>query len=130
MLGPPVSNLSPGPNLTTWRASIAGAATLNWPNPPLTGDLKAIIINFFVGNKPSVDVDNMAKPILDEMQNIVYRDDRQIVQAEITHLKIGGGVLNLGCAPDYRKLDSVGQSLRLRPDRRRSRPVSPPKVTP
>lgn len=99
MLGPPVSNLSPGPNLTTWRASIAGAATLNWPNPPLTGDLKAIIINFFVGNKPSVDVDNMAKPILDEMQNIVYRDDRQIVQAEITHLKIGAAFSILGVRP-------------------------------
>ena len=53
------------------------------------GDLKAVIINFYAGNKPSVDVDNMSKPILDEMQQIVYQDDRQISQAEITHLRIG-----------------------------------------
>jgi len=55
----------------------------------LTGHLKAIIINFYAGNKPSVDVDNMSKPILDEMEKIVYHDDRQIIQAGITHLRIG-----------------------------------------
>lgn len=99
VLGPPVSNQSPGPNLTTWRATIAGAATWNWPNPPVQSDLKAIIINFFAGNKPSVDVDNMSKPILDEMQNIVYSDDRQIVQAEISHLKIGAAFSILGVRP-------------------------------
>lgn len=31
----------------------------------------------------------MSKPILDEMQNIVYDDDRQIRQAEITHVELG-----------------------------------------
>ena len=99
VLGPPVSNQSPGPNLTTWRGTVAGAATLNWPNPLLAGDLKAIIINFYAGNRPSVDVDNMSKPILDEMQHIVYDDDRQIVQAEITHLKIGAAFSILGVRP-------------------------------
>jgi Holliday junction resolvase RusA-like endonuclease len=99
VLGPPVSNQSPGPNLMTWRGTVAGAATLNWPNPPLTGDLKAIIISFYTGNRPSVDVDNMSKPILDVMQNIVYRDDRQIIQAEITHVKIGGAFAIVGVRP-------------------------------
>ena len=99
VLGPPVSNQSPGPNLTTWRATVAGAATLNWPNAPLMGDLKAIVINFYAGNRPSVDLDNMSKPILDAMQNIVYGDDRQIVQAEIAHLKIGAAFAIIGVRP-------------------------------
>ena len=99
VLGPPVSNQSPGPNLNTWRATIAGAATLNWPNSPILGELKAIIINFYGGNRPSVDVDNMSKPILDEMQHIVYRDDRQIVQAEITHVKIAAAFSIIGVRP-------------------------------
>ena len=99
VLGPPVSNQSPGANLTSWRGTVAGAATLNWPNPSLTGDLKAIIINFYAGNRPSVDVDNMSKPILDVMQNIVYVDDRQIVQAEIAHLKIGAAFPIVGVRP-------------------------------
>jgi Holliday junction resolvase RusA-like endonuclease len=91
--GPPISNQQRTnggrANLAGWRALIAGAAGPLWPKPLLTGDLKAIIINFYAGNKPSVDVDNMSKPILDVMQRIVYDDDRQIIQAEITHVKIG-----------------------------------------
>jgi hypothetical protein len=30
----------------------------------------------------------MSKPILDVMQDIVYDDDRQVRQAEITHVRI------------------------------------------
>jgi crossover junction endodeoxyribonuclease RusA len=93
VLGPPISNLQSTPsgkaNLAAWRAIIAGAATSLWTNPLLTRHLEAIIINFYSGKTPSVDVDNMCKPILDEMQQIVYDDDRQIIQAEITHLEIG-----------------------------------------
>ena len=93
VLGPPISNQQTKTrgkaNLASWRAIIAGAATPRWANPPLMGHLKAIIINFYAGNKPSVDVDNMSKPILDTLQDIVYNDDRQIVQAEIVHLRIG-----------------------------------------
>ena len=93
VLGPPISNQQSTPqgraNLTTWRATIACAAQNLWASPMLTGILKAIIINFHTGNRPSVDVDNMSKPILDVLENIVYGDDRQIRQAQITHLEIG-----------------------------------------
>jgi crossover junction endodeoxyribonuclease RusA len=93
VLGPPISNQQSTPrgkaNLTVWHATIAGAARSMWPNPLLMGHLKAIVINFYAGKRPSIDVDNMSKPILDSMQRIVYDDDRQIVQAEITHLRIG-----------------------------------------
>jgi len=37
VLGPPVSNQSPGPNLTAWRGTVALAAALNWLRPLLTG---------------------------------------------------------------------------------------------
>jgi len=93
VLGRPISNQQSTQNgkasLKAWRAIIAGAARPLWANPLLMGHLKAIIINFYAGNKPSVDVDNMSKPILDEMEKIVYHDDRQIIQAGITHLRIG-----------------------------------------
>jgi len=59
------------------------------------GTLKAIIINFYAGNKPSVDVDNMSKPILDELQQIVYNDDRQIIQAENQPLEDRSALLPL-----------------------------------
>ena len=63
--GPPISNQQSSPagkgNLMTWRGVIAGAAAPLWGTKPiLSGELKAVIINFFAGNKPSVDVDNMS----------------------------------------------------------------------
>jgi Holliday junction resolvase RusA-like endonuclease len=101
--GPPVSNQQSSPqgraNLAAWRATIAGAAALAWPNPPLTIELKAIIINFYAGNEPSLDTDNMSKPILDEMQGIAYDDDRQIVQAELTHARLGAAYQIGGVRP-------------------------------
>ncbi|HQU43195.1 MAG TPA: RusA family crossover junction endodeoxyribonuclease [Pirellulales bacterium] len=93
VLGPPISNQQskiPGKKkLEAWRARVAGEAQIQWPRPLLMGELKAIIINFFAGDRPSVDVDNMSKPILDAMQAVVYHDDRQIRQAELIHSRIG-----------------------------------------
>src|SRR4051812_2259818 len=103
VLGPPISNQQSTPqgraNLATWRATIAGAATLNWPNPPLAVELKAVIINFYAGNEPSVDVDNMSKPILDATQTITYDNDRRVVQAELTHAQIRAAYQVVGVRP-------------------------------
>jgi hypothetical protein len=57
VLGPPISNQSPGPNLDNWRATVEAEAKKQWAKPILSGVLKAILINFHLGNKPSVDVD-------------------------------------------------------------------------
>src|SRR5579885_3560424 len=101
--GPPISNQQSTPqgraNLAAWRATIAGAATLAWPNAPLTIELKAVIINFYAGNEPSVDADNMSKPILDAMQGIAYGNDRQVVQTQLTHARLGGAYQIGGVRP-------------------------------
>lgn len=101
--GPPISqqqSTTQGKtNLLAWRGTVAGAATLQWQKAPLSGELKAVITNFYAGNRPSVDVDNMSKPILDEMQTIAYLDDRQIVQAEISHVRIGAAFSIVGVRP-------------------------------
>lgn len=100
VLGPPISNQQSTAqgkaNLNAWRATVAGEAQSQWAGPLLSGHLKAVIINFHSGDKPSVDVDNMSKPILDVLQNIVYGDDRQIRQAQITHLEIGAAFRIVG----------------------------------
>jgi Holliday junction resolvase RusA-like endonuclease len=89
VIGTPVSNQSTNPlNLTAWKATVKGEAQKVWTSAPLTGRLKAIIINFHRGEKPPLDVDNMSKPIHDAMNKLVYEDDRQIRQAEISHVRI------------------------------------------
>jgi len=95
--GPPVSNQQRTPqgkaNLRAWRATVAGVAQNRWGHPVLRGALKAILINFHDGDEPPVDVDNMSKPILDCMEQVVYDDDRQIRQAEIIHVNLKKGYL-------------------------------------
>ena len=40
----------------------------------------------------------MSKPILDVMQQIVYDDDRQIRQAELTHVRIDAPFVFVGAS--------------------------------
>jgi hypothetical protein len=96
VVGVPISNQSPGNNLQNWRTVVAVAAQVQWNQPLLTGELKAVVINFFSSNQPSLDVDNMSKPIFDVMEGIVYTNDRQIRQAEITHVPIGSAFVFVG----------------------------------
>ena len=99
VVGVPISNQSTGSiALATWRAAVEAEAKKNWNKPLLTGKLKAVIINFHTGDKPSVDVDNMSKPILDVMQQVIYDDDRQIRQAEITHVRIDAPFVFVGAS--------------------------------
>ncbi|WP_337176129.1 RusA family crossover junction endodeoxyribonuclease [Paludisphaera sp.] len=94
--GPPISNqqrTSRGKTvLANWRAAVSTAVRASWSGPKLTTNLRATIINFHVGPEPPVDLDNMSKPIFDEMQADVYGDDRQIRQARLVHLEIGAPV--------------------------------------
>ncbi len=89
VVGIPISNQSAGsPALIAWRAAVEAEARRCWTGQPLTGKLKAVVINFHASDKPTLDLDNMSKPVLDVMQGIVYVDDRQIRQAELTHVRI------------------------------------------
>jgi len=96
--GPPISNQSQGPNLQSWRSAVAAEAQNQWKAAALTGNLKAIVINFHDGNKPSLDLDNMSKPILDVMQTIIYNDDRQIRQCEFAHVRIDAPFVFVGAS--------------------------------
>ncbi len=99
IVGVPVSNQSAGsPALHAWRAAVEAEARKTWAGPPLMGKLKAVIINFHTGEKPSLDLDNMSKPILDVLQDLVYDDDRQVRQAELTHVRIDAPFVFVGAS--------------------------------
>ena len=99
VVGVPISNQSgPSAALAAWRTAVETEARRNWSNPPLTGKLKAVIINFHRGDKPSLDLDNMSKPILDVMQTVVYGDDRQVRQAELAHVRIDAPFVIVGAS--------------------------------
>lgn len=54
--------------------------------PLLDGELYARI-TWFHAVKPDIDVDNIAKPILDALVGVVYDDDQRIAQCLITRVK-------------------------------------------
>ena len=99
-VGIPVSNQSPGPGLQAWKATVRAAAMAAWGNQAILAiELKAILIHFYKTKKPPVDLDNMSKPILDELENIVYDEDRQVRQLEIAHLRINDPFVFVGVSP-------------------------------
>lgn len=98
VVGVPISNQVPGPNLQAWRTAVESEARRRWNKPLLTGRLKGIIINFHLGDKPSLDADNLSKPIFDVMEGIVYENDRQIRQAEIAHVPIDAPFVIVGAS--------------------------------
>jgi len=76
----------PGP------ATIKAEAAKAWTSPPLTGNLKFLLINFHEGDKPPLDDDNMVKPIRDALNKLVYDDDRQIRHSETIQISIDAPV--------------------------------------
>ncbi len=89
VLGPPVSHQTKDKkNLKLWQATVKGEAAKVWTRLPLTGKLKFLLINFHEGDKPSLDDDNMVKPIRDALNKFVYNDDRQIRYSETIHVNI------------------------------------------
>jgi crossover junction endodeoxyribonuclease RusA len=78
--GPPVSHQTKDKaNLNAWKGIIRAEAAKAWAGaPPLTVKLKCTIYNFHEGEHPSLDDDNMVKPIRDAMNGIIYEDDLQI----------------------------------------------------
>ena len=60
-----------------WEASI------QWELPIIKGDLEMKVFLYF-GDKRRRDVDNYNKLLLDSMEHIVYKDDKQITELLVT----------------------------------------------
>src|SRR4051794_17837424 len=88
--GPPISSQTKDKaSLNTWKQAIRAEAAKGWgTQPPLTGKLKCTIINFHEGADPSLDDDNMVKPIRDALNQLVYWDDSQITYSETIQVSI------------------------------------------
>lgn len=69
--------------LREWLQRVAEAAHVAWSEggPPLQGDLTVSISEFSASSVR--DRDNLAKPVLDAMQGIVYVNDRQVKSLQV-----------------------------------------------
>jgi len=81
--GPPVSHQTKDrTNLAAWKGTVRNAAAKLWTAAPTAAAVKFVVMNFYAGPKAPLDDDNMAKPIRDALNGLVYEDDKQITHAE------------------------------------------------
>ncbi|NET33261.1 MAG: RusA family crossover junction endodeoxyribonuclease [Cyanothece sp. SIO1E1] len=69
--------------LQSWKAKVRQAAISRLPTRtvPTTEAVQVIITHYYSVNPP--DIDNIAKPILDALNLIVYIDDKQITDLTV-----------------------------------------------
>lgn len=97
--------------LKDWVMRVAAAARAAWPDgkPLMAGDVEVHISEF--SEFATRDRDNMAKPVLDSMQAIVYENDRQVKSVHIDWCDIGGSYIVRHMSPIVAAALSVGEEF-------------------
>ncbi len=83
VLGTPASAQSKGRKKDAYKQRVAEAArtaTRDWSEPDAAGSTVSVWMVYFYLGDTNLDVDNFIKPTLDAMCEVLYRDDRQVVQ--------------------------------------------------
>jgi hypothetical protein len=78
--GTPIAHQGSSAARRQWQKDIRTAARKVWPEDelPVTGPV-VFRLAYFYGERQVADLDNIVKTIQDALEQIVYRDDRQIV---------------------------------------------------
>jgi crossover junction endodeoxyribonuclease RusA len=89
--GPPISQQAHSrARLQEWKAAVRTAASRAWGDAaPLQVPVRIRVTYFFDGYAPH-DCDNIAKPIQDALQGLVYTNDRLVVNGTGRKFNING----------------------------------------
>jgi hypothetical protein len=90
---------------------VAAAAQAAWPDarPPMACDVEVYISEF--SEYATRDRDNMAKPVLDAMQGIVYEDDKQVKNLHVEWCDIDGAYVVRHMSPIVAAALGVGHEF-------------------
>lgn len=66
--------------LKNYRQDIRRIARFRWPGDAVTLDVTVSVRLSYFYTTDILDVDNIIKPVLDELKGLVYRDDIQVVK--------------------------------------------------
>jgi len=82
-----------------WRERVAQAARerLEKEGEPTDQDIAVLIIYFYQG-ETSLDVDNIAKSLLDGLKGVLFRDDQQVSEILIRKSRFSAGLSLTGAS--------------------------------
>jgi crossover junction endodeoxyribonuclease RusA len=83
-----------------WRERVAGAARnqLGPKYPPIEEEISVVVIYFYRG-QAALDVDNIAKPLLDALKGVVFRDDAQVSELRVRKTSVAESFSLSGASP-------------------------------
>src|SRR5947209_5014708 len=81
--GTPASGQHHGVTWNKWKQKISDHAKRHWKQAPTPRKLKSTLIHFHRSDVAPLDNDNMAKPVHDAMDKIIFEDDRQLTHTEV-----------------------------------------------
>jgi Holliday junction resolvase RusA-like endonuclease len=85
-----------------WREKVSQAARNQLQGrgvaAPTNQDLGVLMIYFYQG-ETYLDVDNIAKSLLDGLKGVVFRDDRQVSELLVRMTQLGAGLSLTGASP-------------------------------
>jgi crossover junction endodeoxyribonuclease RusA len=97
--------------LRSWTERVTAAAQAAWPagKSAIASDLDVYISEF--SEVATRDRDNMAKPVLDAMQKVVYENDRQVKRLHVEWCDIEGSYVVRFMSPIVAGALSVGKEF-------------------
>jgi hypothetical protein len=83
-----------------WRARVSRAARerLQEEGGPTNQDVAVLIIYFYQG-ETFLDVDNIAKSLLDGLKGVLFRDDQQVSELLVRKSRLIAGLSLIGASP-------------------------------
>ena len=100
MAGAPRSANANSRSRRRWRERVSRAAreSLEQEGQPTDQDVAVLIIYFYQG-ETTLDVDNIAKSLLDGLKGVLFRDDQQVSELVIRKSRFGAGLSLTGASP-------------------------------
>src|SRR5215472_10632611 len=80
-----------------WRERVSRAARDRLQEEPIDQDIGILIIYFYHG-ETSLDVDNIAKSLLDGLKGVLFRDDQQVSELRVRKSHLSTGLSLIGAS--------------------------------
>jgi crossover junction endodeoxyribonuclease RusA len=111
--GPPLSQQTRNSaRLRDWKDYVRTEAARLWqPLEPYEGPLKITVVYYHERQAVSIDHDNIIKPIQDALAGLVYKNDRQITDAQTRKTNIDGRFRLRRLSPIYARAFGAGKEF-------------------